>query len=52
MRASSISISTFHLSEVKGPVMDRLIGTGFLRQLSGQIFLSHYNAIKALQPEA
>src|SRR5690606_522800 len=42
----------FHLSEVKGPVMDRLTGTGFLRQLSGQVFLSHYNAIKALQPAA
>ena len=27
---------TFHLSEVKGPVMDRLEGTKFLEELSGQ----------------
>jgi SulP family sulfate permease len=41
----------FHLSEVKGPVMDRLKGTHFLRDLSGQVFLSHYQAIRELAPE-
>ena len=40
-----------HLSEVKGPVMDRLKNTDFIRQLSGQVFLSHYQAIDALAPE-
>lgn len=40
-----------HLSEVKGPVMDRLKDTEFLRRLSGQVFLTHYQAIRALSPE-
>lgn len=33
-----------HLSEVKGPVMDRLQSTGFLQQLSGKVYLSQYRA--------
>jgi len=41
----------FHLSEVKGPVMDRLKTTHFLRELSGQVFLSHYQAVQALAPD-
>ncbi len=40
-----------HLSEVKGPVMDRLQATDFLRHLSGQVYLSHYQAIAQLVPE-
>ena len=40
-----------HLSEVKGPVMDRLRKTEFLNGLSGQVFLSHYQAIAELAPE-
>jgi len=40
-----------HLSEVKGPVMDRLKKTDFLRRLSGQVFLTHYQAVAALAPE-
>ncbi len=40
-----------HLSEVKGPVMDRLQGTGFLRELSGRVFLTHYQAVSELTPE-
>ena len=40
-----------HLSEVKGPVMDRLRKTEFLNGLSGQVFLSHYQAIFELAPE-
>ncbi len=39
-----------HLSEVKGPVMDRLQKTHFLEELHGQVFLSHYGAMKALGP--
>ena len=39
-----------HLSEVKGPVMDRLKHTHFLHHLSGQVFLTHYQAIQALSP--
>ena len=41
----------FHLSEVKGPVMDRLRTTEFLLQLRGQVFLTHYQAIVQLVPE-
>jgi sulfate permease, SulP family len=41
----------FHLSEVKGPVMDRLRNTGFLRALRGQVFFTHFQAIAQLAPE-
>ena len=41
---------SFHLSEVKGPVMDRLTGTEFLAQLTGDIFLSQKRAIDQLTP--
>lgn len=40
-----------HLSEVKGPVMDRLQATEFLEHLSGKVYLSHYQAIAQLAPE-
>lgn len=40
-----------HLSEVKGPVMDRLQRTDFLQHLGGQVFLTHYQAVAALTPE-
>ncbi|MDO8906112.1 SulP family inorganic anion transporter [Hydrogenophaga sp.] len=40
-----------HLSEVKGPVMDRLKATEFLHALSGKVFLTHYQAIRELSPE-
>ncbi|SLN35769.1 SulP family inorganic anion transporter [Ruegeria meonggei] len=33
-----------HLSEVKGPVMDRLNRTDFPKKLNGQVFLSQYGA--------
>lgn len=36
-----------HLSEVKGPVMDGLEKTDFLDHLTGQVFLSQYDAAKA-----
>jgi SulP family sulfate permease len=41
----------FHLSEVKGPVMDRLKRSDFLQQLSGQVFLTHFQAVAQLAPE-
>jgi len=41
-----------HLSEVKGPVMDRLQETHFLRDLNGRVFLSQYDAWKALAGSA
>jgi SulP family sulfate permease len=37
-----------HLSEVKGPVMDRLKSTDFLRQLSGKVYLTHFQAVSDL----
>ncbi len=41
----------FHLSEVKGPVMDRLKRSHFLEELTGQVFLSQWDAMAALDPE-
>jgi SulP family sulfate permease len=40
----------FHLSEVKGPVMDRLQRSDFVSTLSGQVFLTHHQAVQALTP--
>ncbi|GGF30574.1 sodium-independent anion transporter [Youhaiella tibetensis] len=40
-----------HLSEVKGPVMDRLVGTEFLEHLSGRVYLSQHQAMQALVAE-
>jgi SulP family sulfate permease len=39
---------TLHLSEVKGPVMDRLKRSHFLDALSGHVFLSQHEAYEAL----
>jgi SulP family sulfate permease len=39
-----------HLSEVKGPVMDRLKRSHFLDELTGKVFLSQYDAWTALVP--
>lgn len=38
-----------HLTEVKGPVMDRLQETHFLQALSGRVFLSQHQAVEALR---
>jgi SulP family sulfate permease len=38
-----------HLSEVKGPVMDRLKRAHFLSELTGQVFLSQFEAFRTLQ---
>ncbi|MGF1650056.1 MAG: SulP family inorganic anion transporter [Hyphomicrobiaceae bacterium] len=42
---------TFHLSEVKGPVIDRLRRSHFLDELSGKVFLSQFDATRALAPD-
>lgn len=39
---------SLHLSEVKGPVMDRLKRSHFLEQLTGRVFLSQNGAYSAL----
>ncbi len=39
-----------HLSEVKGPVMDRLRRSDFFEHLTGEVFLSQYAAMRALDP--
>ena len=42
---------TLHLSEIKGPVMDRLKKTHFLDDLTGQVFLHQYDAIQTLDSD-
>jgi sulfate permease, SulP family len=41
----------FHLSEVKGPVMDKLEGTSLLKHLSGDIFLSQHQTKKLINSD-
>jgi SulP family sulfate permease len=54
-RLAAIGV-TFHLSEVKGPVIDRLKRTHFLNELTGKVFLSQHAAVCELSenktPEA
>ncbi|MCI5042622.1 MAG: sodium-independent anion transporter, partial [Donghicola eburneus] len=50
-RLSEMGID-LHLSEVKGPVMDRLQRSHFLHELTGKVFLAQYDAVVALWPEA
>ena len=40
-----------HLSEVKGPIMDKLAETGFFRSLSGNCYLSHNQAVEDLKEQ-
>ena len=40
-----------HLSEVKGPVMDRLKQSHFLQELTGKVHLSHFDAVASIRPE-
>jgi len=42
---------TLHLSEVKGPVMDRLKRSRFLEELTGKVHLSQYDAVSSINPE-
>ncbi len=41
----------FHFSEIKGPVMDRLKHTHLMHDLTGQVFLSQYDAWRTLHGE-
>ncbi len=41
----------FHLTEVKGPVMDQLQRSHLLHELSGDVFLTQFDAMQALSPE-
>ncbi|MDP4822512.1 MAG: sulfate permease [Aestuariivirgaceae bacterium] len=45
LRAAGIG---FHLSEVKGPVMDSLQRSDFFEHFAGRVFLSQYEAVQAL----
>jgi SulP family sulfate permease len=45
---SELGIS-LHLSEVKGPIMDRLQPTDFIKHLSGNCYLSQNRAVEALK---
>ncbi|SDO96943.1 sulfate permease, SulP family [Lutimaribacter pacificus] len=47
LRLADLGIK-LHLSEVKGPVMDRLKRSHFLDDLTGQVFLAQYDAYRAL----
>jgi sulfate permease, SulP family len=42
----------FHLSEVKGPVMDKLERSGFLPHLTGKVFLSQHQGVKELHDKS
>ena len=44
LKAKGIAL---HLSEVKGPVMDRLLRANILQNLSGNVYLSQYDAWNA-----
>lgn len=39
---------TLHLSEIKGPVMDKLKGSSLIENLSGKIFFTQHQAINTL----
>ncbi|MGB3389031.1 MAG: sulfate permease [Pseudaminobacter sp.] len=41
----------FHLTEVKGPVMDRLKRAAFLDELTGRVYLSQFEAFSSLTRE-
>jgi len=41
----------FHLSEVKGPIMDGLRKTKFYQELKERIHASHYDAVFSIDPE-
>ena len=42
---------TLHLSEVKGPIMDRLKRSHFLDELTGKVHLTHYDAVSSINPD-
>jgi SulP family sulfate permease len=42
---------TLHLSEVKGPVMDRLKRSHLPEELTGKIHLTHFDAVSSINPD-
>jgi SulP family sulfate permease len=42
---------TFHLSEVKGPIMDRLRSSHFLDDLTGKVHLTQFDAVSSINPD-
>jgi sulfate permease, SulP family len=42
---------TLHLSEVKGPIMDRLKKTQFYQELKERIHFTHYDAVHSIDPD-
>lgn len=50
MRLKELGVA-FHLTEVKGPVMDRLERTALFSELTGEVFLSQHCAVKQLRSE-
>ena len=42
---------TFHLSEVKGPILDQLKKSHFLHNLTGKVHLSHFDAVASINPD-
>jgi len=40
-----------HLSEVKGPILDRLKRSHFLEELTGKVHLTQYDAVFSINPE-
>ena len=47
LELAKLNIS-LHLSEIKGPVMDKLKCSKLLTQLNGKVFLTHYRAVQSL----
>ncbi len=48
LKAAQVS---FHLSEVKGPVMDQLERSHLVEKLTGSVFLTQFDAMQQLAPE-
>lgn len=42
---------SFHLSEVKGPIMDRLKKSHFLEELTGKVHLTQFEAVSSINPD-
>lgn len=51
MELSKINIQ-LHLTEIKGPVMDRLKKSNLFKNLSGHIYLTHYQAVHELDAKS
>jgi len=43
--------NTLHMSEVKGPVMNRLKRSEFLVELNGEVQLSQFDAVSDINPD-